>query len=46
MKPSTKILMLYLPTKRTSKLKPVRLREQYPEPQRHLPQKGLPPLSI
>jgi hypothetical protein len=39
----TKMPTRYLPTRRSSKLKPVRLKEWYPEPQRQLPQKGLPP---
>ncbi len=34
--------MLFLLSKRTRLAKPVRLKERYPEPQRQIPQKGLP----
>jgi hypothetical protein len=40
---TTKNWRLFLPTRRSSPLKPVRLREHYPESQRQLPQEGPPP---
>jgi hypothetical protein len=45
-KPLQKTKTLSLPTRRASNLKPVRLKEWYPDPQRQLPQKGLLPSLI